>query len=58
MKTILILLATIFAYTAKSQVQEICPGPIPKGWVVISYRTCADCCAGTGLVNLPTIKKL
>jgi hypothetical protein len=58
MKLIITLLLSALTLMAKSQTQEICPGPIPAGWVIVGVRTCAGCCGATGLVNLPTIKKL
>jgi len=43
---------------SKGQTQEICPQPIPVGWVVISNRACAGCCGSHEIIQMPTIKRV
>lgn len=61
MKRILFLLISLFfTYNSilQAQTEEICPGSVPDGWIIISYRACAGCCGGKGIVYMPTIKKI
>ncbi|MCI5158321.1 MAG: hypothetical protein D3906_07725 [Candidatus Electrothrix sp. AUS1_2] len=29
---------------AEAEAKEICPGPIPRDWVLVNTRVCAGCC--------------
>ena len=36
---------------------EVCPGPIPHGWVIVDQRPCAGCCGAAGhIILMPTIE--
>jgi hypothetical protein len=58
MKSVIILFLLTLSFAAQSQTQEICPGDIPPGWVIISYRPCAGCCGGPPIVQKPTIQRI
>ncbi len=36
------------AQPVRAQTQEMCPGPIPEGWVQVGVVTCAGCCGSPG----------
>ena len=62
MKRNLILYLILFfgsIFRTESQTMEVCPGYVPRGWVIVSYRSCAGCCGQPGeIVLMPTIKRI
>lgn len=54
--TAIFLLLTSFVF---GQEQEICPGTVPAGWVIVNTRSCAGCCGYTGtIINKLVIKRI
>ena len=37
---------------AEADTKEICPGPIPKDWVLVNTRVCAGCCTAGQLSTM------
>lgn len=57
MRILILLIASTFStLLAAREIREICPQPIPYGWVVISSRPCAGCC-GSGMGQMLTIER-